>query len=435
MKAILIVAIVVGLLMPSVNAHILPERKIEDITSEEHKKNVKLCTQNLVAIGEAIQAYQQEHDDFPEWLSDLHPEYLADEQVLICPADDVDGKALFPLNVDSKMRVSYGYQFHPEYRARKSEQRLVYGDVIPLVRCRHHANEVYICLNLSFAFKIYKSTSAWETAPEEIYGSHEAAIAAFEDAIAQHPDDKRFSRLYTDLVRLYMKTGNDQAADVLIKRLQSSMKLDLDGYRMLFDVMAEMERYQEMLEIFKEAEQQYPDAQLIHGRLAHIYWKLGNMELSAVYQRKADPTYKLIGKSVPDFTTTDLDGDPISLQDYRGKIVLLDFWAVWCGPCIAEMPNVKKVYDTYKDEGFDVIGVSLDREETTLRDYIKENDIQWRQIFENELDEDSITLRYGIRDIPAPWLIDREGKLITPDARGHDLEQLVVEALKDKSTD
>lgn len=435
MRAILIVSMALSLLIFSANAHIPTEIKNENITPEQHEKYIKLCTQNLVAIGEAIQVYHKDQGDFPEWLSDLHPKYLADEQVLICPADDVDGKSLFPSNIDPKMPVSYGYQFHPQYRARKSEQRLVYGDVIPLVRCRHHANEDFICLNLSFAYKIYKSTNAWETAPEEIYGSHETAIAAFEDALTRHPDDKRFSRLYPDIVRLYMKVGNDQAADVLIKRLQSSMKLDLDGYRMLFDVMAEMERYKEMLEIFKEAEQQYPDAQLIHGRLSHIYWKLGNKELAAVYQRKADPTYKLIGKPVPDFTATDLDGNPISLQDYRGKIVLIDFWAVWCGPCIAEMPNVKKVYETYKDSGFDVIGVSLDREEATLRDYIKENNIQWRQIFEGEMDEDSLTLRYGIRGLPAPWLIDREGKLINPNARGHDLERLVVEALKEKSTE
>ncbi len=76
---------------------------------------------------------------------------------------------------------------------------------------------------------------------------------------------------------------------------------------------------------FKDAEQQYPDAQPIYAKLAYIYGKLGNMELAVAYMRKADPTYELIGKPVPDFTATDLDGIPISLQDYRGKVVLLDF--------------------------------------------------------------------------------------------------------------
>ena len=98
------------------------------------------------------------------------------------------------------------------------------------------------------------------------------------------------------------------------------------------------------------------------------------------YQQKAEPelvlikdlepAMKLIGKVVPDFSATDLEGNPISLEQYRGKVVLIDFWTVWCSPCIAEMPNVKKVYDTYKDKGFDIIGISLDFDGKRLRDYL-----------------------------------------------------------------
>ena len=434
MKEILTVATAIGLPMTSANADTPAGKPNEGLMMEQHEKNIEVCTQNLVAIGEAIQAYQKEHGDFPEWLSELHPKYVADANTLICPADEESGKTIFSLNTDPKMPVSYGYQFHPEYREEKGTQREMYGDVIPLVRCRHHTNEDFDCLNLSFSSKIYKSFGVWESRLEDLYGSDEATITALEGALARHPDNRRFSNLYGQLGRLYIKTENEQAADAIIKRFRAVMEPDLPGYRMLFGMLDEMERYEDMLEAFKVAEQQHPDAEPILWRLAYIYRKLGNTELADVYDRKADPTYELIGKPVPDFSTTDLDGNPISLQGYRGKVVLLDFWAVWCGFCIEEMPNLKRVYDTYKDQGFDIIGVSLDDEESELRDYIKENDLQWRQVYSGERwKDDPLAQQYNITGVPSQWLIDRDGKLITHKARGEKLEGLVVEALKDKS--
>ncbi len=436
MKAILTAAMVIGSSIIFLNADTPAEKPNGGLMMEQHEKNIEVCTQNLVTIGKAIEAYKKEHGDFPKWLSDLHPKYLLDANTLICPADEESGKTIFSLNADPRMPVSYGYQFHPEYRKEKSKQREIYGDVMPLVRCRHHQNEDFGCLNLSFSSKIYKSSAVWESMPEELYGSPEAAITAFEDALARHPDDPRFFEVYPQLIRLYTKVGNEQSANVLIERLKSGTTKDLDYYRMLFGVLGRAERYEEMLEAFKEAEQQHPDAEPILWRLAHIYRKLGNIELADLYDRKADPKYELWGKPVPAFSATDLDGNPISLQDYRGKVVLLDFWGVWCGFCIVEMPNLKRVYATYKDQGFDIIGVSLDDKESELRDYIKENDIQWRQVFSGKAwRDDPLAQRYNITGVPSQWLIDRAGKLITHKARGEKLEQLVMEALKDKPAD
>ena len=406
----------------------------EDFVMDE--TNIELCTQNLMAIGKAIESYEKAHDDFPEWLSYLYPEYLVDIDVLTCPADKYNGKAGRPWNRDPKMSVSYDYQYYPKYRAKKSEQRMVYGDVMPLVRCRHHANEDSHVLNLSFSYTVYKSSVNWEYTPEDMYGSHEAAIAAFEETLERHPNDMRFFSLYLGLIRLYAKTRDKPMADVCIERLKSTMKLEVPSYPdlwHLWNILVTMERYEDLLEIFTAAEQQYPDERFILEKLSFIHEKLGNTELAEAYGRRFDPRYELLGSHVPDFSAIDLDGNPISLQDYRGKVVLLDFWVFLSPPCIVKMPEVKRIYDTYKDAGFDIIGVSLDDEEVILQNYVKKNDIPWRQIFDQGAGEDSLVLQYGIGDIPEMWLIDPEGRLITHKARGADLERLVAAAVKSES--
>ena len=423
--------------------------------SEMHERNIELCTQNLIAIGKAIQTYQKEHDDFPERLSDLHPKYVPDASVFICPADDEDGKAGFLPNIDlvaigkiigrigflgdiePRMPVSYGYELAPEYREKKIEQRLVFGDVIPLVRCWHHVNGDSEVLNLSFSSQIYRSSKIWEHTPEDIYDSHEAALTAIEEILARPPDDKRypdgkrFFDLYPQLVRLYTLLGNEQSAAALIERLKSGMIQDLQGYQVLFDIFKTVERYEDLLVFFQVAEQQYPDDKFIFYKLADIHRQLGNTELAEVYARKSNPRYELVGKPVPDFSVIDLDGNPISLREYRGKVVLLHFWMVWRDFGTAETSDIKKVYGTYKDAGFDIIGVCLDSEAAImsgLRNYIKVNGIQWRQIFDAAAY--SILQQYDVAGTPELWLIDREGKLITHKARAENLEMLVAEAVK-----
>ena len=436
MRAILTLTMMLGLLITFANAHPLGEKPNGGLITEQEEKNFKLCTQNLVAIGKAVEAYKKEQGNFPEWLSNLHPKYLPDADILLCPTDKLGGKPIFKRIADPKMPVSYGYLFHPNNRERKKEDLFVYGDVIPLVRClHHHFNEDRECLYLSFSLNVYESHFNYIYAPEHTYGSPEVAITTFENALARYPGDRRFFDLYPLLLALYTKVGNEQSADAMIERLKSAgMIPDDEGYYAVRDILKESGLYEEMLEIFKAAEQRQPDAEIILGRLAYIYERLGNTELAEVYHQKIDPKYELWGKPVTDFSATDLDRNPISLQDYRGKVVLLDFWGVWCGFCIDEMPNLKKVYATYKDQGFDIIGVSLDDEESELRDYIKKNDIQWRQIYSGERwENDPLALQYKIRGVPEQWLIDRDGKLITHKARGEDLERLVMEALKDKS--
>ncbi len=405
------------------------------VLTQEEEKNVEICTQNLLVIGGAIQAYEKEHSDLPEWLSDLHPKYLPDPNILICPADTSGGKAGYPLNVDPKMSVSYGYEFHPEYRTYKSRQRSIYGDDMPLVRCRHHTNDDFQSLNLSFSSKIYESTNVWESTPQDMYGSPEAAITILEETLEKNHDDVDFYELYPLLVSLYIEVENEPAADTLIERFKSVMKPDIAGYITLCNMLNAIGRHEDVLAVVKTAERQNPDNIFMSKLLAYTYEKLGDTELAESYERNTDLLDELIGKPAPDFSAIDLNGDSIALHDYRGKVVLLNFWAMWYGPSLLEIPNLKKVYDTYKDEGFDIIGISLDYDEPKLRDYIKENNIPWRQILDNVAGKNLIAQQYAIRGIPAIHLIDREGRLITHEARGMDLAEFVAEAVKNKSKD
>ena len=412
---------------------LLPKSQVygRDARLKQDQENIEICTQNLLAIGKAIQAYQKEHGDFPEWLSELHPKYLPDANLLICPADTKNGEPVFYINADPDMPVSYGYQFHAGYRERTRANLTVYGDVIPLARCRHHENQSFTCLNLSFSFKVYRSSSAWEHTPEDMYGTPEEAIIALEAGLQRQPDNGNFFHVYQSLIRLYIEVGRQEDADRLINRFKSAMRPnDLQAHFVLGTMLEIANRGEEVLEVFEKFEKRYPNNRYALEELARIHEGLGNSELAKEYRQKADPMSELVGKVVPDFSATDLDGKPISLQQYRGKVILLDFWGIWCGFCLAEMPNVKRVYNTYKDQGFDIIGVNLDTDETRLRNYLKENDIHWRQIFSGQKWKSQLVQQYHIRSIPAPWLIDKDGILISREARGLELERLVVRALK-----
>lgn len=138
------------------------------------------------------------------------------------------------------------------------------------------------------------------------------------------------------------------------------------------------------------------------------------------------------GKPYIDFTMNDIDGKPHKLSEYvgKGKYVLLDFWASWCGPCRAEMPNVKKVYETYKDKGFDIVGISLDSNKAAWQKGIADLGITWHQLSDLKGWRNAGAAKYGVRAIPATFLLDPKGKIIGKDLRGEELGQKLAEVLK-----
>ncbi|MDE2800636.1 MAG: carboxypeptidase regulatory-like domain-containing protein [Gemmatimonadota bacterium] len=137
-----------------------------------------------------------------------------------------------------------------------------------------------------------------------------------------------------------------------------------------------------------------------------------------------------LGDIAPEFEAKQLDGSTFRLSDYRGeKAVLIDFWATWCPPCIEEIPTIKRIADTYRDRGLEVVGVSLDRDEKVLRDFVKREKLSYVQVFEKEKTR-AITKSYGVWGMPSVFLIDKDGVINAIKLRGTRTEA-AVKALLD----
>lgn len=174
--------------------------------------------------------------------------------------------------------------------------------------------------------------------------------------------------------------------------------------------------------------------------------KLSNNEIKSIYESFSDVVKdhtlgKLLAENIAKMSKTDVgakvemfeaptpDGDVLSLKDAMGELTLIDFWASWCKPCRIENPNVVSVYNDFKDKGFSIISISLDKKKSSWKKAIKDDNMDWYHISNLEYWNEPIAKEWGVRSIPATFLIDKNGVIVAKNLRGDALRNKVNEIL------
>ncbi len=279
---------------------------------------------------------------------------------------------------------------------------------------------------LAIALAIGLPIAAYTQTAVEIATDYEnQKIAAIEKYITDNKDAADLDQAFSILVGAHMTMGAmDKVLDVLDQRYELAPKgekallgtLIGDISRPYIEISSqngEKERGKNFVKRLKADLEPHPESEQINGFIDQI---------------AADLYVPGIGDTM-DLKFTATNGNEIDISALRGKVILVDFWATWCGPCIQEMPNVIEAYENYHDKGFEVVGISLDDDIAVLEEFMSDNGMLWPQYFDGKSWGNEIAGAYGIKGIPATFLIGKEGKIIATNLRGQELEVAVKEAL------
>jgi thiol-disulfide isomerase/thioredoxin len=284
---------------------------------------------------------------------------------------------------------------------------------------------------------------------------HAAAAQLYADAFTADPqlaDDLNAGHRYSAACSAALAAAgqgtdagqrDDQTHSRLRQQALAWLRADLDAWNRLLDQGSDQARVARVTKALQPwmvdidlARVRGPDALALLPQAERPGWQKFWQDVAALRQRAQQQQTLLepvrVGQAL-DLVGPTVEGKTFDLKLLRGKVVLIDFWATWCGPCVAEMPNVKGVYDRYHQDGFEVVGVSLDNSRGALLQFLKAKGISWPQLF----DEDSraqgwknpLVRKYGIHAIPATILVNRAGVVAAVRVRGEALEPAVARLL------
>ncbi|MBK1855934.1 TlpA family protein disulfide reductase [Verrucomicrobiaceae bacterium 5K15] len=260
---------------------------------------------------------------------------------------------------------------------------------------------------------------------QDIVNKHAKATAAeLEAYLKENPDAEDKSRAHQALLVSYNTTGETQKSIGIFQE-----KFDALGSGAEVPTMALYSTTNSLCNLMLKAGMKKEAGAVVAQAIEKATGNPKEAQLKQAFQTLQGRLNKPGKGDTMAMKFTSVQGEEIDLAAMKGKVVLIDFWATWCGPCIAELPHVMKTYEKYHEQGFEVIGISLDKksDRAKLEAFIEKRKMPWPQHFEEEQSGNRFAIEYGITSIPATFLIGKDGTIVATNLRGEALEKTVGE--------
>ncbi len=268
------------------------------------------------------------------------------------------------------------------------------------------------------------------TSEEEGNKVIEEAIQILSQFVKDYPDYERSQDLRYELKGIYSFKGeHDKAINMLDEILAHTP--EADGKRAKIEEQVTIEKILVVEQKLKATYSEDLEKKLVND-IAEFNKKYPESKAKSFVEGIERTLALRIGSPIIEYKTKDLDGVAFSFAKYKGKVLLLDFWATWCKPCVDEMPNVLTTYNKFHKKGFDIVGVSFDSDLKKMKEFIIKEKMTWRQIADGKGWKSEFGQFYNIRSIPSTYLIDRKGVIRYMNLRGKELEDAVDKLIKEK---